>query len=202
MLAVHPAESLAAVIRSVSLYADAVASLPLRALKRTADGGAAEVVPLPALAAWSFPDKELLASDCLLSGNGYGVIDPISSTFATHPATHVVVEVDQKTGTQWYRAKPLVAGAQERLYKSAQVAHIRFRAFGDARVGRSPLAIGKPSIDSALEQTAAARSIFRNMAAAGTVLSAPGRISKETAETLRTTWDENVGGRNKGKTAC
>jgi len=195
------AESLAAVIRAVALYADALASLPIAAVRRDPDGGAATSVPVPALSAWSYAHKELIGADALLTGNGYALIDPQTSALSTHPASHVTPETDRRTGLVWYRVRALDEMTPERIVRANFVVHLRYRVWKDPRFGVSPLTMGKPSADAALESTETMRALFANLSQAGVLLTAPGRISKETAEALKATWEEKFGGGNKGRTA-
>ncbi len=193
------AESLAAVIRCVGLYADAVADLPLRCVRRDPDGGAAEFVDMPLLRTWSFTDKELLVASALLSGNGYALFS--NARMRSYPASRVVIERDVQTGEPFYRFTTYEQAAQQPLLAADKVVHVRYRCFADPREGQSPLALARSSVDAALETQEATRELMGNLSSAGIVLSTDKKISPDTAALFKSQWEEKFGRGSRGRTA-
>lgn len=115
-----------------------------------------------------------------------------------------------------WRVKPLVAPDGSVFYELQQdllgqtpnvvvpareIIHDRFNCFYHPLVGISPLyAAGIPSIlGLRIEQNSA--QFFGNGSIPGGILTVPGALSQEKATTLKTTWDANYGGANRGAVA-
>jgi HK97 family phage portal protein len=118
----------------------------------------------------------------------------------------------------WHRCKPLVAADGSVFYDlhtdnlsgiqatnvqvpASEVIHDRWNTLFHPLVGLSPIyACGLAALEGVEIQRASTR-FFRNGSKPSGVLTAPGTISKETADRMKQSWEENYGGDNIGKTA-
>lgn len=84
---------------------------------------------------------------------------------------------------------------------ASEIIHDRFNCLFHPLVGLSPIfACGLPAMlgQYSLESSA---NFFKNGGMPSGILTAPGQISNETAERLKTDWNNNYGGKNAGKVA-
>lgn len=95
-----------------------------------------------------------------------------------------------------------LAGVSESVIIPArEIIHDRFNCFYHPLVGLSPIyANGLAAVQGRAIQTATTH-LFQNGGRPGGVLTAPGKISDETAKRLKDYWDTNFTGDNAGKTA-
>ena len=82
-------------------------------------------------------------------------------------------------------------------YLQGEVLHIKDRTDDGGRIGKSVLARAAESVSAVQNANLFASSFMHNNAQPSGILTAPGAISKETAERLKGTWDENYGGPHK-----
>lgn len=84
---------------------------------------------------------------------------------------------------------------------ASEIIHDRFNCFFHPLVGLSPIfASGLAATQGLAIQNASTR-FFQNGSNPGGILVAPGAIADETAARLKTYWEENFSGRNRGKIA-
>ena len=84
---------------------------------------------------------------------------------------------------------------------ASEIIHDRFNCIFHPLIGLSPLyASGLAAYQGIKIQENSAK-FFKNQSRPSGILTAPGAISKETAETLKASWEANYGGENMGKVA-
>lgn len=84
---------------------------------------------------------------------------------------------------------------------SSEIIHDRYTTFYHDLIGISPLYAAALSVGQGREIQKNSASFFRNNARPGGILTAPGSVSDETVQQLRTYWEENYTGNNAGKVA-
>lgn len=87
------------------------------------------------------------------------------------------------------------------LVPAREIIHDRFNCLFHPLVGMSPIYANGLSAQNALNIQTNSLQFFGNQSQPGGVLTAPGRISTETANRLKTDWEEKFSGTNRGKTA-
>lgn len=115
------------------------------------------------------------------------------------------------------RVKPLVSDDGEIYYRlsadnlsgienevvvpASEIIHDRMNCLFHPLVGTSPIfACGLAAMQGLNIQNSSSR-LFENNSTPGGVLTAPGKINKDTADRLKSDWEENYSGRNVGKVA-
>ncbi|MFT3664635.1 phage portal protein [Piscinibacter sp.] len=84
---------------------------------------------------------------------------------------------------------------------ASEIIHDRFNCLFHPLVGLSPLYACSLAAAQGLNIQKNAAKLFANMSRPGGILTAPGEISDETAERLKTQWEKNYSGNNVGKIA-
>jgi HK97 family phage portal protein len=87
------------------------------------------------------------------------------------------------------------------IVPAREIIHDRFNCFFHPLVGLSPIFAGGLAAMQGLAIQDNSTTFFQNGSQPGGILSAPGLIDPETAERLKTSWQENYGGKNRGKVA-
>lgn len=82
-----------------------------------------------------------------------------------------------------------------------EIIHDRFNCLFHPLVGTSPIFAAGLSAQQALNIQTSSTVFFGNGSRPSGVLTAPGRISDDTAKRLKDSWEEKFGGSNRGKTA-
>lgn len=92
-------------------------------------------------------------------------------------------------------------GVERMVVPAREIIHDRFNTFFHPLIGLSPIfAAGLSAVQGlAIQQDSTL--FFQNGAQPGGILTAPGAISDETATRLKTAWETNYGGQNRGKVA-
>ncbi len=163
--------NLSVAARAVSIRSELLASVPLRLLRRTADGGRKRADDLPLAAVLNdlsnpnttaFEARELMARSLDLYGNAYASIEADSAgrVTALWPLSPTRVSVERlANGRLRYRiGEP---GGGTRIMLQDEVLHIR-ASTEDCSLGRSPIAVARGSLDLALTQAQAAQAYARN----------------------------------------
>jgi HK97 family phage portal protein len=198
-----------AVYSCVGILAESIAQLPLKLYRRTA-GGKEEVEesPLRRILGWkpnewqtSFEFREMAMQHLCLRGNFYAYKvtdsrDEVRELLPLHPDQ---VTVEQRP--DWSLAYRITFndGRQETVDKS-RVFHVRYRTLDGVR-GISPILYHRDTVGLALTTLKHGSRVFRNGALPTGILQHPGKLSKESLERLRESWEASYGGANSGKTA-
>lgn len=206
----NAAMSVGAVATCVRLISQTVASLPLRAYRRLPDGGKERVPVTNSLQkvltrpnAWqtSMQFREQLTGHLLLRGNAYAYINwarvivdgqPVfqaTELLPLNPDT-VTVEQDKVSRAVTYTVKR--AGGAIRIPAEEMLHLVGFSH--DGLRGRSVLEDAREGINVARLTQHYAASFWSNDATPGVVLKHPGKLSKEAAQRLRDSWDEDHAG--------
>lgn len=134
----------------------------------------------------------LLARDALRNVVSMYVLDPTKVTplVATSGAVFYQVPAD-----------PLCGTGEKITVPASEIIHDRGICPWHPLIGVSPIvaAAAAGTMGSRIQQNS--RKFFSNMSRPGGILSAPGKISDETANRLKTQWEANYGGENAGRTA-
>src|SRR5690554_5388638 len=100
------------------------------------------------------------------------------------------------------RADHLAGVVGDRIVVPArEIIHDRFNCFFHPLVGLSPIFANGLASTQGLAIQNNSTLFFQNGSLPGGILTAPGAIANETAERLKTSWEENFGGANRGKVA-
>lgn len=198
-----------AVYSCVGILAESIAQLPLKLYRRTA-GGKEEVEesPLRRILGWkpnewqtSFEFREMAMQHLCLRGNFYAYKvtdsrDEVRELLPLHPDQ---VTVEQRP--DWSLAYRITFndGRQETVDKS-RIFHVRYRTLDGVR-GISPILYHRDTVGLALTTLKHGSRVFRNGALPTGILQHPGKLSKESLERLRESWEASYGGVNSGKTA-
>lgn len=177
----------AAVLASVSLLADSVASLPLRGIRHVGDR--VERLPLPAWlnASSTVTQYELIhmiVSSLALHGNAYIFVDrpegllPRSLT-PLHPQN---VQVNVINRQRYYT----VNGA---TVPQDQMLHIRWWTPPQASTGLSPIQMQKTTIGLALAMERHLAQFYGEGATPSSVLEVEGDLTADQAKALQSTWE-------------
>jgi HK97 family phage portal protein len=112
----------------------------------------------------------------------------------------VSIEADERNRL-WYRvARDYALGEPEELLPATDVVHLKFKMAGGSRyMGTSPAVLCAPSLALALDARALQRELLTNLNAPLFVMTAPGKISPETASRIKTEWDTNFSKRVSGR---
>lgn len=87
------------------------------------------------------------------------------------------------------------------IVPAREIIHDRFNCLFHPLVGTSPIFAAGLSAQQALNIQSTSTVFFGNGSQPGGVLTAPGRITEETATRLKTSWEEKFSGTNRGKVA-
>lgn len=96
-----------------------------------------------------------------------------------------------------------IANLQEEriLVPAREIIHDRFNCLFHPLVGTSPIFANGLAAINALNIQSNSLQFFGSQSQPGGILTAPGRVSQETADRLKETWDTKFTGANRGKTA-
>lgn len=147
------------------------------------------------------------AASKLLTGNTYALKNRNERGFVT--ALHVldsckVMPLVSDVGEVFYElARDNLAGVEhERIVVPAsEIIHDRMYPLYHPLVGISPLHACSVAAAQGLAIQGSSRAFFANNAIPGGILTAPGKISDDTAKRLKESWQENYSGRNSGRVA-
>lgn len=206
------AESLAAISGAVTLISSTIASLPAYVVKNDGSHDEASTHPLSRLIRDGVSESEdwssfleLLVASALLNGNGLARIDVDSRGvlcgLRTLPWNQTVpwVAPDGTLVFDHVWTVPPFVGERKRYLRSECLFLTDRRDNGLVGVSRLRRAYG--SVQKAIELQDATASFTSFAARPAGVITAPGKISKETADRLQGDWDLNYARNGKGKTA-
>jgi HK97 family phage portal protein len=201
---------LAAVDACVQLIAGTVGSLPLHMYQRRADGGKERQAgnSLEGLLrkpnAWqtAMDFREQLTVHLLLRGNAFAWIEWVQQAqggqvvhrpqrlIPLHPDRMDVEQADWNEAPRYFLRRK--NGSRMEL-PAEDVFHIRGLSTNGV-LGRSVLADARETLGVALSTQRYAGRLFDHDATPGVVLKHPGRLSKDAAERLKASWDEDHAG--------
>lgn len=203
-----------AVFACMTLIASDIAKLRVKLVARDSDGIWQEIEnpayspvlrkPNPIQTRIQFWEHWLLSK--LSSGNAYvlkrrdarGVVNGL---YVLDP--HRVKILVSDDGQVFYRlASDNVSGLGEDVtVPASEIIHDRMNCLFHPLVGLSPIMAAGLAATHGLNIQKDATAFFGNLSMPGGILTAPGAIANETAERLKTSWEENYSGRNAGRVA-
>ncbi|WP_259646407.1 phage portal protein [Burkholderia pseudomallei] len=142
----------------------------------------------------------------LLAGNTYVLLvrDMLRNVTAMYVLDPVrVIPLVAPSGAVFYQvaADPLRGVPEQVTIPASEIIHDRGICPWHPLIGVSPIvaAAAAGTMGNRIQQNS--RKFFGNMSRPGGILSAPGKISDETANRLKTHWETNYGGENAGRLA-
>lgn len=177
-----------ALMACVSLIADSVASLPIRAIRHVGD----RTIPVP-MPAWLTNASEhsqyelihMIVTSLALHGNAYLYMDRSSETslpvslMPLHPTN---VQVNVVNRTRYYTTNGIVVPQDDML-------HIRWWTPPQSPVGLSPIEMQRNTIGLALAQARFLNQWYSEGATPSSVLEVEGDMTAEQAKVLQSTWE-------------
>ena len=196
------AMSVAAVYAAVRVISETVGSLPLQIYKRENGGKRiATEHPLYSLlhdspnehqTAMEF--REMMQASLCLRGNAFAFINWVSDSRASEMIPLMPDRVVVKIAADGTRSYELDAGSgHSKIVPASDILHIRGLS-SDGVLGRSVISDARESIGVAIATQEYAGKFYKNDATPGMVLKHPQKLTKDTAERLRNSWDESFGG--------
>lgn len=211
-IAVSPQTAMqsAAVYSSVKVLAESIGMLPLNLYRKEANNARTLLSdhPLHVLChdqpnEWmtSVEFWEMMVMSLNLRGNAYAYINRNRSGQVVEllPLQPDMVQVEMSTDFQLEYRISMPDGAFKRL-GVGEIFHIRGLTL-NGWLGISPIAYARESIGLALATERFGGQLFKNGAKMGGVLEHPGKLSKESYERIKTSFDEAHSGDNAHKTA-
>ncbi|WP_295991587.1 phage portal protein [Rugamonas sp.] len=206
---------LTAVYACVRVIADAVSSAPFKVYKTAPDGSRKEIKThwlyrLIASRPNDFQNpmefREMMTGHLELRGNAFAQIiangkGEVTALLPIHPDMVTVEVLRSDTDMNWrYRIK--LANADDLVLARTDMLHIKGMS-GNGIMGYSPIQLAAKAIGSGLAAQDYGLRFFENDASpTGGVLEHPTNFKdKETRDRWREAWQEQQGGRNKGKIA-
>ncbi|MDB6455010.1 phage portal protein [Falsirhodobacter sp. 20TX0035] len=116
---------------------------------------------------------------------------------------HRVRPLISDDGQVFYEIQPdnLAAGTQQVVVPAREIIHDRFNTLFHPLVGLSPIYASGLAATQGLNIQNNSAAFFGNASTPGGILSAPGAITDETAQRLKSHWETNYSGRSAGKIA-
>jgi HK97 family phage portal protein len=203
-----------AVFSCMTLIASDIAKMPLRLVRLASDGVWGEVTdpevsrvlrkPNGYQNRIQFFESWLLSK--LSTGNTYALKQrsPRGVVVALHILDpHRVQTFVSDSGDVYYKVQDDdLAQLQTAVYVPAsEMVHDRFNCLYHPLVGMSPISANGLAAMQGVSIQNNATNLFKNGSMPGGILTAPGRISDETASTLKTSWEASFGGGKFGKVA-
>ena len=200
----------AAVYSSVKVLAESIGMLPLNLYRKEANNARTLLSdhPLHVLChdqpnEWmtSVEFWEMMVISLNLRGNAYAYINRNRSGQVVEllPLQPDMVQVEMSTDFRLEYRVSMPDGAFKRL-SVGEIFHIRGLTL-NGWLGISPIAYARESIGLALATERFGGQLFKNGAKMGGVLEHPGKLSKESYERIKTSFDEAHSGDNAHKTA-
>ena len=193
------------------VFVDAIATLPVKLLRRLPDGGKEAATDDPrydlihdSANEWTSSGtlRASLIADAMSYGNGVAIVTRDSSGMPVElhridPAA-VTIERDRYTSEPIYRVR--LSDGGETVFSHGDVLHIvsPFRA-GDGISGIGFPTIAREAIALSLVLQSSAATIFANSASPSGVISSPKILGDEVASRLRASWMAAFGGVNRGR---
>ena len=176
------------VLACVSLIADSVASLPIRAIREV--GGRTEPVSMPGwlqdtLDMTMYEFFHMVVTSLALHGNSYNYLDRDLTTgnvLAITPLHPTNVQVTVRDGKRFYTTNGIPV-------PSENILHIRWWTPPQAAIGLSPLEMQKTTIGLALAMERHLAQFYAQGATPSSVLEVDGDLTVEQAKVLQETWE-------------
>ena len=203
-----------AVYSCIRVLSESIGQLPIHVFKRESDGDRIHAMnhpvdtivgkqPSPIYTPFSF--YSTMASNCLLWGNSYALIERNGAMRPTklniiHPS--LVTPYFDDNNNVYYEVRSDGNQTNKGIkYDAKEILH--FRGFSyDGINGISPIALHKDSIGLGMACVEYGASFFGNGASLSGVLEHPSKLSKEAQERLINSWNSKYqGSSNAGKTA-
>jgi len=180
----------AAVLSCVSLLADSVASLPMRAIEQTGDRNIRLATPSflidPAETVTQYELIHMVVSSLALHGNAYLWLDYAGGTGGM-PSQIVPLHPDNVNVTITGNARTYTVAGQN--VDAAQLMHLRWFTPPQAAKGISPLHQQRNTIGSALAVERHVSQWYGEGGTPSSVLEVDGDLSVEAAKVLQATWE-------------
>jgi HK97 family phage portal protein len=206
-----------AVYACVSIISSDIAKLPILVMKRKASGGR-ELFPNHPISRLMWTPNhyqtridfiQQLMVSLLLTGNAYIWLERdqrkvVANMYVLHPGR--VKTMVAETGDVFYQvAKDKLSGVTNGndyvTIPDADMIHHRLMTVDHPLMGVTPLYAAGVSAAVGARIINSSSAFFGNQARPSGILVAPGRISKETAASLKEQWESNFSGTNAGRTA-
>lgn len=176
-----------AVLASVSLLADSVASLPIRSIRHIGDRVETRPVPRWLDASQTVTRYELIhgiVSSLALHGNAYLFVDRDSSTLpvALTPLHPLNVQTNIINRQRYYTVNGGSVPADQML-------HIRWWTPPQAAVGLSPIEMQRTTVGLALAMERHLAQFYSEGATPSSVLEVDGDLTSDQAKVLQATWE-------------
>ena len=216
-----PLLSFSAVYSCVNIISSDIAKLPINLWRTLETGGREKADNHPIYALLQNPNPYQTHVDffayflvsLLLAGNAYAILTRdrrgvVSRMDVLNP--YFVRPLVAETGDVFYQISrsnslSLVADfePQEGHYvvPASEVIHHRIMCVDHPLIGVTPLYAAAMSGSMGVRALSSAAEFFANMGRPSGLLTAPGKVSKELADRLRTEWQQNYGPGQSGKTA-
>jgi len=192
----------------VRVLSEAMASLPLRLLKRNPDGSRErvtdhplmellKVAPNPEMTAFEW--RELAMVHLTMRGNAYSrIVRQRGYPVALWPMHPDHVHLERRNGHLGYIHRPPTGDGG--TYAAADVLH--FKGFGgNGLIGYNPLQVAREAFAHYLAAQGYGAKFFKNNAWASGVLKYPGKLDTESARRMASSWRAAHGGDNQGAVA-
>jgi len=180
----------AAVLSCVSLLADSVASLPMRAIAQTGDRNTRVPTPsfltAPAETVTQYELIHMVVSSLALHGNAYLWLDYAGGS-AGMPSQIVPLHPDNVNVTIQGNARTYTVAGQN--VDAAQIMHLRWFTPPQAAKGISPLHQQRNTIGSALAVERHVSQWYGEGGTPSSVLEVDGDLTVEAAKVLQATWE-------------
>lgn len=211
---IDTAASYYAVYSCVTLIASDIAKLQPHVMRRAQNGIWNEDINHPVSAVLNRPNqyqnniqfREYWITSKLLHGNTYALIQrdrnrKIERLYLLDPTRVTPLVSDE--GDVYYQLKTdnLSTVKGDVTVPASEIIHDRMNCLFHPLVGVSPIYACGLASGQGLEIQKNSTKFFANGSKPGGILTAPGPISKETAERLKAEWEANYGGENSGRTA-
>lgn len=198
---------IAAVYSCVRLLSEAVASLPLMVYQKTENGKeVAESHPMYELLhnkpndyQNSFEFFDLIMCNLLLLGNAYCFIEKsskrVKQLLPLRPDQMGVKRVNNKI------VYVFKGNGKEELFSPKEIWHPKGMVKPDGLTGYSVISLAREAMGIAASAEDYAARFYANDARPGGILSTPGRITKDSAERLKASWQDAFSGEGRSKVA-
>tara|TARA_R110002020_G_scaffold231993_2_gene443384 strand:+ start:316 stop:1515 length:1200 start_codon:yes stop_codon:yes gene_type:complete len=195
----NTALTFSAVFAAVRILSESIASLPVNLYKKTIDGTRSiqNANPLQALISvepnqmmTSYNFFNAMVSNLVLQGNAYAFI---SRNGTGRPeALHILdpqnVKILYHENEVFYEIKKV-----ELPVPATEILHFTGLSF-DGIKGKSPIEVQRDTLSLAVSANKYGGQFFTNAATPKGVLQHPGKITKEAADRLRSSWNQSYGG--------
>lgn len=204
-----------AVATCVAIYAGEAARTDFIHYKRRADGTPEKVLNSPVLKVLSNPNPlqskydffEFLVTNLMYEGNGYAYAprNGNGDVTALYPllSTRTTPFIEPEEGTVFYQIGradwTLDVVEEDKLVPSRNVLNVRINARTHPLVGMSNITFALASVETAGVIQQQNQRFFENRSRASGILSAPGKLGKETVQRVETAFSGKTSGDNIGK---